>query len=216
MLDAINPHVVKILLAMEEGDSIKRISRKTGSSYGWTHKWVVQLEELGVLERDRGVRLRDEELFNRFLSLAKSVLSRKMELGDYYMLPNFSGLKYSYTKTDAVFIWTKGGYQIGRSRKNYPIFINVLDKDSEDWRSFFREFSVNCNIQERLDRGIHYVMFPQDNFEVEWVGSTPVTPLHETVDWAGKYKYNFQPALEMLDEMYGLDLDIKYRERVST
>ncbi len=38
MIELINPHIAKISLALEEGDSILKLSKKIGSSYGWTHK----------------------------------------------------------------------------------------------------------------------------------------------------------------------------------
>lgn len=34
MLEIVNPHVVKIVLVLKEGDSIRHISRKAGTSYG--------------------------------------------------------------------------------------------------------------------------------------------------------------------------------------
>ena len=83
-LDLVNPHVTKILLAVEDGDSINRISQKAGGSYGWTHKWIKQLEEIGVIERENGVYVRDEEVQDRFESVAKTVFSRDLELEDAF------------------------------------------------------------------------------------------------------------------------------------
>lgn len=217
MMGVVNPHVAKIALALEEGDSILRISEKIGSSYGWTYKWIKKLEELGVINQDEvGLRIADWGLIEEFRSLAKSVLKRKMKLEDAYLLPNFSGMRYAFTKTDAVFIWTKGGYQIGRSKRDYPIFIKVLEGDLKYWKNFFKDFSVDYSVEKRTGEGIHFVMFPERNFKSEWVGNSYVIPLEETVEWAKKYECNFQPGLEMLDELHDLGLGIKYRKGATT
>lgn len=209
----INSHVAKILLATENGDSINQVSKKTGGSYGWTHQWVERLEEIDVIDRDNGIHVKDEGLAEEYRSLARSVLSRSIELEDAYLLPNFSGMEYRFTRTDAVFIWTRGGYQIGRNQDDYPIYIDVLEDDLSDWKEFLDGFSVDYSVDEREGEGIYFVLFPRPGFESEWFENSRVTPLNETVEWAKRYEANFQPALEMLDEMYDLDLGVEYRER---
>ncbi|MDY6788519.1 MAG: helix-turn-helix domain-containing protein, partial [Candidatus Nanohaloarchaea archaeon] len=198
MFELLNQHTAKVFLAGEEGDSIRSIARKAGTSYGWAYKWVKRLEEFNIVGLEEGFKVKDEEIAEKFESLAQALVSRKLELKDAYLLPNFSGLKYAYCKTDAVFVWTKGGYQIGRSKKEYPIFIQILEDDLEEWKEFFQRFSVEFNIGERGGTGIYFVLYPVDSFETEWVENAQVVPLEDTMDWAEKYKYNFQPAIEML------------------
>jgi len=215
MLEVINPHVTKILLAVEDGDSIKRVAQKAGGSYGWTHNWIQRLEEMDVVARDEGIAVEDEAFRDAYTAVAQTVLRREIDREDAYLLPNFSGLTYRYAQTDAVFMWTKGGYQIGRSQDDYPIFIDVQEADIDEWTEFFAEFGQDYRIGERADEadGIYYVLFPQDAFEVEWVEHAAVPPLDETVAWAQDYAVNFQPALEMMDEMYDIGIDVTYRER---
>jgi DNA-binding Lrp family transcriptional regulator len=214
-LDLINQHVAKILLALEEGDSINRISQKTGSSYGWTHEWVERLEEAEIITRDDGLTIQDEEVAEQYKDLAQSVFSREVELEDAYLLPNFSGMDYRYSETDAVYIWTKGGYQVARNQNDYPIFIDVKKSELEAWQNFLEEFSVEYTVEERRkdEEGIYFVLNPRPGFDSEWFENTSVTPLDETVEWAKQYMYNFEPALEMLDEMYDLDLGVEYSEK---
>lgn len=213
----VNQYVAKIFLAAEDGDSVNRISQKIGVSYSYTYEWVEQLAEIGVLERRDGVHIRDRELAEDYRSLAAAVLKRDFELEDAYLLPNFSGMEYRFTSTDAVFIWTKGGYQIGRNQTDYPIFIDVLEEDVSEWKRFFDEFGRDYSVEDRIQEGepsIYYVLTSRaTSFDTEWVENSSVTPLEETVNWMQRYEVNFQPALEMLDEMYDLDLGVTYRER---
>jgi len=215
MLELVNEYVAKIVLAAEDGDSINRISEKIGASYSYTYEWIERLEEAGVVERDDGVHVVDEAFADAFRTVAEAVVARELTVADAYMLPNFAGLQYRYAKTDAVFIWTRGGYQIGRSRDDYPIFIDVLAEEVDAWEGFFDDFSVDYHIGERRDEagGIYFVLFPCDDVDAAWFEQAFVTPLDETVEWARQYEANFQPALEMLDEMYDLGLGITYRER---
>jgi transposase-like protein len=57
-------------LATEHGDSINRIAEKIGASYGWTHKWVRQLEEIGIVDRDDGVSITDDAFAAAFETAA--------------------------------------------------------------------------------------------------------------------------------------------------
>lgn len=213
----VNPHVTKILLAAEPGDSINRIAKKTGGSYGWTHRWIERLEDIGVVERDDGVCVTDTAFREAFEAVARAVVVRELVLEDAYLLPNLAGMAYRYAKTDAVYMWTKGGYQIGRNREDYPIFIDVQDDDTGAWEAFFDAFGVNYRIDERDPEGsgIYYVLFPREEIDAEWVENAAVPPLAETVDWARRYEASFQPALEMLADMYDLELDVTYRERAT-
>lgn len=213
-LDFVNTHVAKIVLAAQDGDSINRVSEKIGSSYSYTYEWVNRLEEIDVLDRDGGIQVTDPAFVQVFEAVAQTVLSRDMELADAYLLPNFAGMEYRFSKTDSVYIWTKGGYQIGRNQDDYPIFIDVYSSQLEEWEEFFHGFGVETSVGERTEHdGIHYVLYPREEMEIDRVESASVMPLAETVEWAEEYRVNFQPALEMLDEMYELELGADYRER---
>lgn len=113
-MEFVNRHVAKLLLAVEDGDSINRVSEKIDTSYSYTHEWVTRLEEIGVVERADGIHVVDEDFIASFEDVARTVITRGLTVDEAYLLPNFSGLAYRYSKSDAVFVWTKGGYQIGR------------------------------------------------------------------------------------------------------
>ena len=128
------------------------------------------------------------------------------------MLPNLIGLEYIFTGIDAVFIWTKGGYNIGRSKSSYPIFIEILEKDKNAWKKYFSKLDLTFTFKNERKKGIYFVVLLSKTIEKEYCENMPVLPLAKTVEWAKKYSFNFQPALEMLDELYNLKIGIKYAQ----
>ncbi len=54
-----------------------------------------------------------------------------------------------------------------------------------------------------------YVLYPEVDFEVREVNGYCVSPLRETVEFCQRNIYSYEPALEMLDDMYSLGLDVK-------
>jgi len=56
------------------------------------------------------------------------------------------------------------------------------------------------------------VLYPEYDFRAEKISGFNVIPLEETVDFCQRHIYSFEPALEMLDEMYGLGLKVTYKE----
>jgi len=212
MLDLINPYVAKILIAAKDGDSIRSISKKIRESYGWTYKWVLGLEKIGAIERKKQELYikRENYFYKETAKLAKSLLKNSLSLDDAYLLPNFTGLEYSFTGIDAVFIWTEGGYNIGRSKKSYPIFIEILENDKSEWEKLFSELNLRYTFKNERKKGIYFIMSSGKSIEKEYCGEMPVLPLAKTVEWAKKYSFNFEPALEMLDQLYDLKIGVKY------
>ena len=212
MLDLINPYIAKILIAAKDGDSIRCISKKIKESYGWTYKWVLGLEKIGAIQRKKQeLYINKENYFYKETSkLAKNLLKNNLSLDDAYLLPNLTGLEYSFTGIDAVFIWTKGGYNIGRSKKSYPIFIEILENDKSEWEKLFSELSLKYTFKNEKKKGIYFIMSPSKSIEKEYCEEMPVLPLAKTVEWAKKYSFNFEPALEMLDKLYDLKIGVRY------
>ena len=214
MLALINTYAAKILIAAKDGDSIRSISKKIKESYGWTYKWVSELEKIGVIKRKKQeLYINKENYFYKEMNrLAKNLLKRSLILSDAYLLPNLAGLEYIFNDIDAVFIWTKGGYNIGRSKESYPIFIEVLDEDKNSWQAFFSKLNINYAFKNKRMKGIYFVIKLSRNIEKEYCEGISVLPLIKTAEWANKYKFNFQPALEMLGNLYNLRIGIKYAE----
>lgn len=164
-LDLVNPYVTRIVLATRDGDSINRNAKKADVSYAYTYEWIERLEAIDVVDRDDGVYLTDQAFRAAFESVAQTVVSTSPRLEDAYLLPNIAGLDYRFSKTDAVYIWTEGGYQIGRNRRDYPLFIDVLADDLGDWQRFFEGYGIRSSVEIRDGEGIYYVQFPREEFE---------------------------------------------------
>jgi len=140
----------------------------------------------------------------------------RINISQAYDLLNQAGMDYALTGPDAVFFWTKGGYQVDRFFGFYPIHLKVMKDDLRKWRKFFssrkqRFYVKDQPIKETLF-GLFYVLYPEPNFKTEKVEAFKVDPLKETVKFCQSKIYSYEPALEMLDEMYSLGLKVEYKE----
>ena len=94
--------------------------------------------------------------------------------------------------------------------ESYPIFIEVLEKDKNAWQKYFDQFFISYVFKNERKKGIYFVISMAYNIEKEYCEGIPVLPLAKTVEWAKKYSFNFEPALEMLDQLYDLKMGVKY------
>lgn len=214
MIQLINPYVTKILITARDNDSIRTISKRINLSYAWTYKWIEELVALGIIKR-KGQKIKvnsKSQIYKNYVNFIKQIL-KQHSIVDAYSLPNLIGLDYAFTSIDAIFVWTKGGYNIGRSKGSYPIFIEILKKDIYKWGAFFDKYSIKYSITIKRQKGIYFILRPKKQIEREFVEGISVIPLKQTVAFAKKYIFNFEPALEMLDQMYNLNMAVKYAEK---
>ena len=203
----INPYVMKIIVAARDEDSINGISKRTGISFGWTRRWVKELAKAGVFTLDR-MKLtinKQNEVYRKTLAYIKDMFGG--DISFYYSVLSWMGITYCFTKTDAVFVWTKGGYQIGRSMDWYPIFVKIKEKDRETFEYYVRKLGFRIGSGKLFYRPEFLEKFP-----IEFCEDIPVDPLKDTIRFMQKYVYNFEPALEMIQKMYHVDLGVKYEE----
>lgn len=143
-------------------------------------------------------------------------LAKKTNISEGYELVKQTGMKYAFTGPDAVFFWTKGGYQADRFFGFYPIHVLVKKTDLTNWKDFFRSngkmFYVKDEPVKQTLFGVFYVLYPRVDFEIERVEGFNVVPLKEAVVFCKREIYSYEPALEMLNEMYNLGLKVKYKE----
>ena len=206
-IELLNPYVIKILVSLRNEDSISAISKRIGLSYGWTHKWANELIKEGILkEKWRGIILNEEsESYQRIINFIKENLK---DINFYYSILNLFGIKYCFTKTDAVYVWTEGRYNIARYKDFYPIFVKIKKLDYP----IFLEYCKKLGLKINSNKGVFYNVEVLDSFECIKKKNSFVEPLNETIDFMQANIYNFEPALEMIKEMYNKKLNIKYKE----
>ena len=206
-IETLNPYIIKILISARKEDSISSISKRINLSYGWTNKWVNELINEGILnEKWRGVVLNeDNKSYQRILKFIKENLN---DINFYYSVLNLFGIEYCFTKTDAVYVWTEGRYNIARYKEFYPIFVKIKKMDYPIFLEYCKKLGLNIN----SNKGVFYNVEVLDSFEYTKKNNSFVEPLNETIDFMQANIYNFEPALEMIKEMYNKKLNIKYKE----
>ncbi|MEK6933094.1 MAG: hypothetical protein AABW56_04870 [Nanoarchaeota archaeon] len=208
ILDLINPYTLKIIISCRKEDSINQISNRINLSYGWTYEWVQKLADSGVfkLTRMKVYLNKNNYFYKKTLKYIKEVLSDKASF--YYEILSLFGIKYAFTKLDSVFIWTEGGYNISRYKDFYPIYIKVDKKD----KPVFDYYCKKLNLRVNKNKGVFYKVSYLKGFEVDYLDKIPVDSLKATISFMNKNKYNFEPALEMIKEIYNKKINIKYKE----
>jgi hypothetical protein len=136
-----------------------------------------------------------------------------------YVVPHFARMEFAYTEIDAAYVWTHGGFQIARGHDDYPVFVEVYERDVDRWIEFFERFGVDTTVGERPEEGeisgrVHYVLFPRsDGIDTEWVDGNPVIPLDAAVDQMMQARAAYEPALEMIADEHDIDIDASHHER---
>jgi len=206
-IETLNPYVIKILISLRKEDSISSISKRINLSYGWTNKWVNELIKEGILkEKWRGVALNEEsESYKKIISFVKDNLN---DINFYYSALQLFGIDYCLTKTDAVYVWTEGRYNIARYKDYYPIFIKIKDKDYD----IFLEYCKRLGLKVNSNKGFFYLVEVVEDIKAVKKNNFYVESLEKTINFMQENIYNFEPALEMIKEMYNKRLNVKYRE----
>jgi hypothetical protein len=208
---------LKVILALDPGDTISGVARKIDENRETIRRVVNRLEEAGYVAYDDGLQLVNQTTRDAGLELlAAAAHSSPPSISEVYVLPQFAGMDYAYTAIDAVYVWTRGGYQVARDPEDYPLFIAVRESDLDAWIEFFDRFGIPTAEERQpdddLDGAIQVVLEPRPQIEVEMVDGRPVIPLQETVAFANEYYATFESALDMLERMYDdVDTDAAYR-----
>jgi DNA-binding Lrp family transcriptional regulator len=223
MIEMMDTTAAKIVLAIQRGDSINRVAEKIGVSYSWVHDWTERLEDANIISKtDNGLRVVDHGMRQQYAEMMAALYSRDtISQEEAYVIPHFAGMEFAYTEIDAAYVWTHGGYQIARGHDDYPVFINVHDRDIERWLAFFEQFGVDTTINERPDASdvngnIHYVLFPKSNgIDAEWVDGNPVIPLDDAISQMTENRPAYEPALELIADEYDTDIDASHHSATS-
>lgn len=206
-IELLNPYVLKILISARKEDSISSISERIGLSYGWTHKWCMELVKEGIFkEKWRGIVLQEKN--KKYKSVLKFIGDNLNNTGFYYSALELFGIEYCFTKTDAVYLWTEGGYNIARYRDYYPIFVKIKKEDYDTFTWYCKKLGLKIN----SGKGVFYSPEIVEDIACVKKGDFYVETLGNTIRFMKENIYNFQPALEMIKEKYNKKLKIEYKE----
>jgi len=217
MYEQFDETAAKALLAVEPGDSVRRVSQKIDEPYETVRQKVKRLEEGDVVETDDGVRVVAPSVEKAvYGSAAAGARVSSPSPREAYVLPHYADRPFAFTRIDAVYVWTRGGYQVARSPDDYAVFVAV--EEPAYWKNFFADFGVPANEErepaDEVDGSVQFVVEERDEVERDWVEGQPVIPLEETVEYMRDNFVQFQPAFEMIDEMYDEpNLDVEYSEK---
>lgn len=217
MYEACGEKEFKVVLALDPGDSISGLARKIDENRETIRRVVNRLEDAGFVAYDGGLELVDRSLRDAgrdYLAAAAATSAPSIE--EAYVLPQFARMEYAFTAIDAVYVWTRGGYQVAREPSDYPLFMAVNESDIDAWRSYFDRLGIPTARERQpetdVDGEIQFVLEPRSRIEAELVDGRPVIPLDETVGFANEHYATFESALDMLDRMYDdVDTDASYR-----
>jgi hypothetical protein len=207
-----------VVLAVDPGDSIQRVAQHLQTPYETVRQAVNRLEDAGYLAYDDGLFVTDDRVREaaRDLLVASADVSLP-SIEETYVLPQFGDWPFAFARIDAVYVWTQGGYQVGRDPDDYPLFLAVRERDVEAWQDSFERFGLPTAFERQprdgLDGPLQIVLDPRSTLAIDHVDGYPVVPRDETIAYMREHYAQFQSALSMLDSMHdNLDLDVAYRE----
>lgn len=140
----------------------------------------------------------------------------KYDVSKAYEFLGKTELPYALTNVDAVYAWTRGGYNADRFFGFYPVHIKVTRRDVLKWEKALANNGWKSIMSEEKPRetlfGLFFILYPEEKIKADKIGALKADPLAVTVEFCKNNPYTFEPALEMLDEEYRLGLGVKYKE----
>ena len=218
MYEILDDTAAQVILAIESGDSIRRVAQHLHTPYETVRQAVNRLEDAGYVRYDDGLSVVDDRVRDKARELvAASAGVSSPSIEEAYVIPQFGDWPFAFTRIDAVYVWTQGGYQVGRDPDDYPLFLAVREQDADSWEAFFDSFDLPTTFErqprDELGEPLQIVLDLQPSLDIEYVEGYPVIPRAETIEYMREHYAQFQSALAMLDEMYDdLDLAVTYRE----
>jgi len=179
MYEVLDDTAAQTILAIESGDSIRRVAQHLHTPYETVRQAVNRLEDAGYVSYDDGLTVVDERVRDAARELvAASAGVSPPSIEETYAIPQFSDWPFAFTRIDAVYVWTQGGYQVGREPDDYPLFLAVREQDVDAWETFFESFDLPTAFerqpQDELDGPLQIVLEPRASLDIEHVEGYPV------------------------------------------
>lgn len=213
MYEVLDDTATLVLLAIERGDSIRHVATRVQRPYETVRQAVNRLEDAGYVRYDDGLSVTAPRVREAALELvAASARVNPPSIEEAYVLPALGRWPYAFCRIDAVFVWTRGGYQVGRDPDDYPLFLAVEDGDLEAWEAFFAAFDIPTGRERQpaTDGTLQVVLEPRPSLDIAVLEGTPVVPRSEAIEYMREHRVQFQPAFEILERLYEeLDLDVE-------
>ena len=103
--------------------------------------------------------------------LAASVTVSPPTIEEAYVLPQFGDWPFAFTRIDAMYVWTRGGYQVGRDPADYPLFLAIREQATDAWEGFFDSFGLSTALErqprESVTGPVQIVLEPRSVLEIE-------------------------------------------------
>jgi len=115
MYEVLDDTAAQTILAIESGDSIRRVAQHLHTPYETVRQAVNRLEEAGYVTYDDGLTVVDERVRDAARELvAASAGVSPPSIEETYAIPQFSDWPFAFTRIDAVYV--DSGRLPGRSR----------------------------------------------------------------------------------------------------
>ena len=218
MYEVLDRTAAQVILTLDSGDSIRRVAQRIHTPYETVRQAVNRLESAGYVRYKDGLSVIEESVRDAARELvAASADVSPPSIEEAYVVPQFGEWPFAFNRIDAVYVWTRGGYQVDRDPEDYPLFLAVRDRDVAAWESFFESFGLPAADERRpresLDGALQIVLTPRSFLDIDYIEGYPVISREETLAYMREHYAQFQSALSMLNRMYDdLDLDVAYRE----
>ena len=114
MYEPFDETAAQVLLAVTPGESIRQVAHRLHTPYETVRQIVNELEDAGYLRYDDGLFVTSDHIREAARDLlAMSAAVNPPSIEEAYVFPQFGDWPFAFTRVDAVYVWTHGGYQVG-------------------------------------------------------------------------------------------------------
>jgi len=174
-------------------------------SSGMVKKTLHTLERAGWVKRiEKG----------RYVCVNADDIFRSMVVFRVPQLLRESGMKFTYTGSSAVEVWTDYSY-MQRSWEHSPYFVKVLRTDLRRWIDYFRKHKIKVFISNpETSLGEFIVLEPKERLTGRLHNGLPVDQLNDVVRYCEKYIETFEYPLAYMKAKFGIKSSAVIDERV--